>query len=88
MATATRPVMAPVCVAQRGDVQRSGKDSAVLAPQLRVEAGHHAGRQRAHAIQIGGHAARRELGLRRRSTPQSFSISATRRAPSPGARKS
>ena len=38
-------------------MQRDGNSSAVLAPQLRIEAGHHAGRQGAHAINIGGHAA-------------------------------
>ncbi len=51
-------------IAQRRDVQRHGQNHAILAAHPRIEAGHHAGRQRTHAIQIGGYAPGRR-GVRR-----------------------
>ena len=41
------------------DVQCDRDDCAVFVEHLRIEAGHHAGRQHAHAGQVRGHAPRR-----------------------------
>ena len=43
-------------VAQGGDVERDREKGAILAAQHRIEAGHHAGRQRLNAEKIGLHA--------------------------------
>ena len=45
-------------IAKGGDVHRDGEQNAIFAAQLRVEAGHLAGRKSANAVQIGRHSAR------------------------------